>query len=44
MQESKEVQQCQENVKFAERDKFPEIMYLIQIDILEESGMLIFRL
>ena len=42
--ESKEVQECQENVKFAEKDRFPETMYLIQIDTPEESGMLIFRL
>ena len=36
--------QCQESVKFAEKDRFPEIMYLIPTDILRESGMLIFRL
>ena len=35
---------CQESVKFAEKDRFPEIMYPIPTDTPEENGMLIFRL
>jgi len=35
---------CQENAKFAVRDRFQEIMFPIPTDIQEESGMLIFRL
>lgn len=35
---------CLENAKFAEKVKFPEIMYPTQTDTHEESGMQIFRL
>lgn len=39
----KEVRSCQENVKSAEKVRYQETAFLTQIDILEESGMLIFR-
>lgn len=35
--------ECQENVRFAEKVRFPEIMFPTQTDIAEESGMQIFR-
>lgn len=35
---------CQENVKFVAKDKYLEIAFHTQTDILEESGMQIFSL